>query len=192
MPVRHRRRRGPHRVPHDAARSHAHRAACAEPAGPQRAKMPIDPAVTREGSRIVDRISGRVFDEDGRPDSRARDGSRYDDGRRPPDQPRDRRARGRCVVRESAAFRRLRRDVADSLRHRAPRQAAQADAGRLSHPRDRGVSDRSADDLRGRRRGQFHDARHLLSPERVHRLDRTPTARSPRSKWRKENARRPA
>ena len=37
VPVRHRRRRGRHRVPHDAARPHAHRAARAEPAGqPQR------------------------------------------------------------------------------------------------------------------------------------------------------------
>jgi uncharacterized 2Fe-2S/4Fe-4S cluster protein (DUF4445 family) len=32
-----------------------------------REQMPIDPAVTREGSRIVDRVSGRVFGEDGGP-----------------------------------------------------------------------------------------------------------------------------
>ena len=30
-------------------------------------KMPLDPAVTREGGRIVDRISGRVLDESGGP-----------------------------------------------------------------------------------------------------------------------------
>ena len=154
-------------VPHDAPRPHAHRASCAATCRSVAHRMPLDPAVVRDGSRIVDRVSGRDRRRVERSDSRSGDGSRHDDGRRATDQPRDRRARGRCLVREPAALRRLRRDVADSLRHRAQGQAAPANAGGLPDARDRGVSRRSQDDLRSRRRRQFDDARHLLPPERV-------------------------
>ncbi len=108
-----------------------------------RATMPLDPAV--DARRQPDRRPDQRPDLDGveRADPWPRDGSRHDDGRRSPDQSRDRRARRRRLVREPAALRRLRRDVADSLRHRAQGQAAQANAGRLPDPRDRGVSGRS-------------------------------------------------
>ena len=110
---------GDDRVPHDAPRPDAHRAARAAPAGQRARRLTLDPAVTRDGDRIVDRIDGDEIARSSRPDPRPRDGSRHDDGRPPPDQSRNRRAGRRRVVREPAALRRLRRHVAHPLRHRA-------------------------------------------------------------------------
>ncbi len=154
-------------MPHDAARPHAHRAARAEPAGQPRQDADRSGGDAR-GQPNPRQEERQGFQRLGWPHPRTRDGSGDDDHRPAPDQPRNRGARRRRVVRESAAIRRVRRDVADSLRHGTQGQAAQADACGLSDARHRRVPDRSPDDLRGRRRGELHDARHLLSPERVH------------------------
>ena len=53
-------------LPHHAARAHAHRAPCAGAAGEQSAQLQLDPAVTRDGDRIlidgveVDRSTGPI------------------------------------------------------------------------------------------------------------------------------------
>ena len=180
------------RVPHDAARPHAHRAPRAEPARQPRARMPLDPASRATGTASSTGSSGADLRRVERSDPRTGDGSWDDDGRGPPDQSRDRRARGRCLVREPAAIRRVRRDVADSLRHGAQGQAAPANARGLSDARDRGVSGRSPDDLRSRRRREFDDAGHFLPAERVFHRTEPRTARSPRSRWPREAGRRPA
>ena len=80
-----------------------------------------------------------------RADSRPRDGPRHHDDRAAAVRSGNGRADRRLVVRESAALRRLGRDVAHPVRHGASRQAADAHARRLSDARDRGVSRRSAD-----------------------------------------------
>ena len=77
----------------------------------------LDPAVTRDGDRIL--IDGEEIDAVDRPDPRHRDGPRHDDDRAAAVQSRNRRAGRRRLVREPAALRRLRRDVAHPLRHRA-------------------------------------------------------------------------
>ena len=98
---------------------------------------PLDPAVARDGDRILTRSTGEEIDALDRPDSRPRDRSRHHHRRRPPDRSRNRRAGRRHVVRESAALRRLGRDVPDPLRHGAPGPAADAHARRLPEPRHR-------------------------------------------------------
>ena len=153
-------------VPHDAARPDAHRAARAAPAGHARTTTARSGRHARRRSHRR-HIDGDEIDRSDGPDSRPRDGSRHHDDRPAAGQSRNRRARRRRVVRESAALRRLRRDVAHPLRHRASRQAADAHARRLPHPRHRGVSRRSAIDLRDGRRRQLDDARSVLPAERV-------------------------
>ena len=98
---------------------------CASSAGCARASRPatpgiaLDPAVTRDGDRIlIDGVESRPLD---RPDPRPRDGPRHDDDRAAAVRPRDRRAGRRRLVREPAALRRLGRDGAHPVRHRASR-----------------------------------------------------------------------
>ena len=129
VPRRRRRRRG--RVPHDAPRPDAHRAAARSGCRPATQTTPLDPAVTRDGDRIVDTIDRRRDRALDRPDPRPRDGPRHHDRRAAADRSRDRRAGRRRLVRESAALRRLGRDVAHPLRHRASGPAADAHARRL-------------------------------------------------------------
>ncbi len=113
---------GDDRVPHDAPRPHAHRA-------PRRSNLPVSrtPMRARSGGHARRRSHPRSMASNRRESSGPIHGLAMDLGTttvvRAPDQPRDRRARGRRLVREPAAVRRLRRDVAHSLRHRAPGQA---------------------------------------------------------------------
>ncbi len=117
----------------------------------------LDPAVTRDGDRIL-MLDGVEIARSTGADSRPGDRPRHDHGRPPADQPRNGRTGRRLLVREPAALRRLGRDVAHPLRHGASGQAADADAGRLSDSRDRGIPRRSHDHLRSGRRRQLDDA----------------------------------
>ena len=157
-----------------------------------RATMPLDPAV--DARRRPDRrsTSGRDLRRVERPDPRPGDGPRHDDGRRAADQPRDRRARRRRLVREPAALRRLRRDVAHPLRHRAPGQAAEADARRLPDPRDRGVPRRSRRRSTKSSSSATRRCATCSSARTCTRSGRTRTGRSPRSTWPRAGGRRPA
>ena len=69
-----------------------------------------------------------------------------------------------------------------------PRQAADAHARRLSHARHRGVSRRSANDLRNGRRRQLDDARSCSSGRASIRSARIRISRSPKSKWPRASA----
>ena len=97
---------------------------------------------------------------------RHRDGSGHHHDRAPPVRSGDRRADRRHLVRESAALRRLRRDVAHQLRWRSPRPA-DAHAGGLSDARHRRIAGGSAEYLRNGGGGQLHHARPVLRPERL-------------------------
>ena len=179
----------PDRMPHDAPRADAHRAARLGPAA-QQEKIRRSNRASR-ATAIASCSTARKSSVD-RPDSRHRDGPRHDDHRPAPDQPGNRRTRRRRVVRKPAALRRIGRHVAHPVRHRPSGQAADAHAGRISHPRDRGFPGRSENDLRNGRRRQFDDARPVFPPECL--LDRPerPTARSPKSKWKRASAPTPA
>ena len=125
---------------------------------------------SREGDRIVDRISGKVFDESGGPIH----GLAMDLGTTTVVVRLINLETGELVA--DASFENPQRfggsDVMSRIHYDTEHRGKllQADARRLPHPRDRGVPGRSADDLRSRRRRQLDDARPLLPPERV--LDR--------------------
>ena len=115
-PRRRRRRRRSSATRCAAARcaSSGTRSACR----PARRRLTLDPAVTRDGDRILDRRRRNRRDRPGPIHGLAMDlGTTTVVA--PPDRSRDRRAGRRRVVREPAALRRLRRDVAHPLRHRA-------------------------------------------------------------------------
>ena len=137
-------------------------------------------------------IDGVEVERGPRPNSRNRDGPRDHDGRPAAVRPRNRRTgRGR-IVRESAAFRRLRRDGPHHLRYRASGQASDADAGRVSDPRHRKIS-------RSIRRPSTRWWWWATPPCAISssgractRLGRTPTGRSPKSRWPRASGPRPA
>ena len=154
------------------------------------ARLTLDPAVTRDGDRIL--IDGDEIARSSRPDPRPRDGSGHHDDRPPSVQSRNRRADRRHVVREPAALRRLRRHVAHPLRHRASGQAADADARRLPDARDRRVPGRSGDASTRWSSSATRRCAICSSGRTCTRSARTRTARSPRSKWPRASAPRPA
>ena len=101
----------------------------------------LDPAVVRDGERVL--LDGEEIERAAGSALRHRDGPGHHHRGAAPVRPGNRRADRRHVVRKSAALRRLRRDVAHRLRHRASGQTVAAHAGRLSEPRDRRISGRS-------------------------------------------------
>ena len=118
-------------------------------------------------SRIVDRVSGRIVDESSGPIH----GLAMDLGTTTVVVRLINLETGELVA--DASFENPQRfggsDVMSRIHYDTEhtRQAAPAHARRLPDARDRGVSRRSADDLRSRRRRELDDARHVLPPERV-------------------------
>ena len=154
------------RVPHDAPRPDAHRAACARPAA-RGTKLPLDPAVTRDGDRIL--LDGEEIDRSTGPIH----GIAMDLGTTTIVLRLINLETGELVA--DASFENPQRfggsDVMSRIHYdTSTRAPADADARGLPHARDRGVSGRSAVDLRDGRRRQLDDARHVLPAERL--LDR--------------------